>query len=145
MKIILQRVKHARCIIDNHEHAAIKNGLLLLVGFGKEDEDVDLKQVVRKINLLRCFEDDNGKMNLSLSDLDYEVLAISQFTLYGECHKGNRPSFIEALAPTRAQELYHELISEFQNQEIRVKSGVFAANMQIELVNDGPVTLILNF
>lgn len=142
MKIVIQRAKGAKCIIDGKIHSQIDSGLVLLVGLGKDDHDVDLDWYVKKICNMRIFEDDQGKMNLSVCDIGGEILSISQFTLYGNCIKGNRPSFIDALEPELASQKYDEL-NEKLSKIVTTKTGVFAADMKIDFVNDGPVTIIL--
>ncbi len=142
MRVVIQRAKDAKCIIDNKEVGAIDHGLVLLVGFGKDDENVDLDWYVNKICNMRIFEDENNKMNLSVKDVGGEILSISQFTLYANCIKGNRPSFIDALSPDIATALYNEF-NEKINQQVTCKTGEFGADMKIDFVNDGPVTIIL--
>lgn len=143
MKIILQRVKRASVSIDGQLHNAINQGLLLLVGVGPEDGQEDLAYAVRKIANMRIFSDNEGKMNLSVKDVEGEVLSISQFTLFAETKKGNRPAFTGAAKPDLASQLYDDFNS-LLAQEVPVKTGIFGADMQIELVNDGPVTIILD-
>ncbi len=142
MKIVIQRAIDAKCIIDNKVHSQIDKGLVLLVGLSKEDTDVDLDWYVKKVCNMRIFEDEDGKMNLSVLDVGGEILSISQFTLYANCIKGNRPSFIDALSPDIASQKYEEFndkLSEFVN----TKAGVFGADMKIDFVNDGPVTIVI--
>lgn len=143
MKIILQRVKRASVSIDGQLHNAINQGLLLLVGVGPEDGQEDLAYAVRKIANMRIFSDSDGKMNLSVKEVGGEILSISQFTLFAETKKGNRPAFTGAAKPDLASQLYDDFNS-LLSQEVPVKTGVFGADMQIELVNDGPVTIILD-
>ncbi len=142
MKVVIQRVKDACCIIDGKDYSKIEKGLLLLVGFGKDDADVDLDWYVKKVVNMRIFEDENGKMNLSVKDVGGEILSISQFTLYADCIKGNRPSFINALDPSIATALYNQF-NEKLSEAISTKTGIFGADMKIDFVNDGPVTIIL--
>ncbi|MFV0499606.1 MAG: D-aminoacyl-tRNA deacylase [Bacilli bacterium] len=142
MKVVIQRTSNAKCIIDNNEIASIKKGLVLLVGFGEDDENVDLDWYVNKIVNMRIFEDENNKMNLNVKAIGGSILSISQFTLYGNCTKGNRPSFIEALNPDIAKikyEQFNKKLSEFVPTQI----GKFGADMKINFINDGPVTIIL--
>lgn len=142
MKVVIQRVNEAKCIIDNEVYSKIPKGLLLLVGFGKDDCESDLDWYVKKIVNMRIFEDKEGKMNLSVLDIDGEILSISQFTLYGDCIKGNRPSFTNSLNPTDATRLF-DLFNQKLKDEIKTETGVFAADMKLDFVNDGPVTIIL--
>ena len=144
MRILIQRVKQASVTIDDKLKSAIKGGMLILVGIEDADTDEDIEWLCGKIVKLRIFDDDNGVMNLSISDLpDLDILVVSQFTLHASTKKGNRPSFINAQKPDTAKELY-EYFCEVLNKEIPVKTGVFGADMQIENCCDGPVTIILN-
>ena len=131
MKLVIQRVKSASVSIDGRVYNAIQQGLLLLVGVGPEDQQEDLDYAVRKIVNMRIFSDDEGKMNLSVKDIQGEILSVSQFTLFADTKKGNRPAFTGAAKPDMAK-------------EVSVEAGVFGADMQVELVNDGPVTIILD-
>ena len=143
MKIVIQRVKQASVSIDSKLYNQIQQGLLLLVGIAPDDAQEDVAYAVRKITNMRIFSDDEDKMNLSVKDVNGEILSISQFTLYADTKKGNRPAFTGAAKPHLASQLYddfHELLS----REIPVKTGVFAADMQVALVNDGPVTIVLD-
>lgn len=142
MKIVIQRAKHAKCIIDDKVYSEIDNGLMLLVGFSDEDTDVDLDWYVNKVVNMRIFEDENNKLNLSVLDVGGQILSISQFTLYADCIKGNRPSFIKAMNPEMASNLYDEFNNKLSNI-IETKTGVFGAEMHIDFTNDGPVTIIL--
>jgi D-tyrosyl-tRNA(Tyr) deacylase len=145
MRIVLQRVSEASVSIENQLKAAIKNGFLLLVGIEEEDTKEDIEWLCRKIINMRIFGDEEGKMNLSLKDTNGEALIVSQFTLHASTKKGNRPSFIKAAKPDIAIPLYQDFINEFQNQlEKPVKTGEFGADMKVTLVNDGPVTIILD-
>lgn len=143
MKIVLQRVKWASVTIEDELYNAINQGLLLLVGVGPEDGQEDVDYAVRKIANMRIFSDNDGKMNLSVKNVGGEILSISQFTLFAETKKGNRPAFTGAAKPDLASQLYDDFNS-LLAQEVPVKTGVFGADMQIELVNDGPVTIILD-
>ena len=143
MKIIVQRVKQAQVSIEGQIHGQIKQGLLLLVGVGPEDQQEDLEYAVRKLVNMRIFSDDEGKMNLSVKDIQGEILSISQFTLFADTKKGNRPAFIGAANPEMASQLYDDF-NDLLEKEVPVKRGVFAADMAIELINDGPVTIILD-
>ena len=143
MKLVIQRVKSASVSIDGRVYNAIQQGLLLLVGVGPEDQQEDLDYAVRKIVNMRIFSDDEGKMNLSVKDIQGEVLSISQFTLFADTKKGNRPAFTGAAKPDMAESFYQEFNQELA-KEVSVEAGVFGADMQVELVNDGPVTIILD-
>ena len=143
MKLVIQRVKSASVSIDGQVYNAIQQGLLLLVGVGPEDQQEDLDYAVRKIVNMRIFSDDEGKMNLSVKDIQGEILSVSQFTLFADTKKGNRPSFTGAAKPDMAEAFYQEFNQELA-KEVSVEAGVFGADMQVELVNDGPVTIILD-
>ena len=142
MKLVIQRVKSASVSIDGRVYNAIQQGLLLLVGVGPEDQQEDLDYAVRKIVNMRIFSDDEGKMNLSVKDIQGEILSVSQFTLFADTKKGNRPAFTGAAKPDMAEAFYQEFNQELA-KEVSVEAGVFGADMQVELVNDGPVTIIL--
>lgn len=143
MKLVIQRVKSASVFIDGRVYNAIQQGLLLLVGVGPEDQQKDLEYAVRKIVNMRIFSDDEGKMNLSVKDIQGEILSVSQFTLFADTKKGNRPAFTGAAKPDMAEAFYQEFNQELA-KEVSVEAGVFGADMQVELVNDGPVTIILD-
>lgn len=140
MRAFIQRVSEASVSIDGQEHAAIGRGLLILLGVAPEDDESDIAWLSRKIIGMRLFSDDAGKMNLSLSDIGGQALVISQFTLFASTRKGNRPSFIAAADPAHAERCYHGFI-EALAQALDVASGVFAAEMQVALCNDGPVSI----
>ena len=144
MKIIIQRVLNAKCTVDNNVIGCINQGMLLFVGIANEDSKQDLIKVANKIAMLRKFEDDNNKMNYSLKDIKGQVLSISQFTLFAQCKKGNRPSFSSAGDFDYASKMYDEFNQYLKELGIDVKVGKFAADMKIELVNDGPVTIIID-
>ncbi len=144
MRAIIQRVNFASVEVDKKEVSRINKGLLLFVGFGKEDTDVDLKYIFKKVLNLRIFEDQNFKMNLSVLDKGYEILIVSQFTLYGDCRKGNRPSFDNSLSSIEAKRKYEEFLELFYDNHIVVKTGKFQADMKVLLENDGPVTIQLD-
>lgn len=143
MKIVIQRVLQASVKIEEVLHAEIGKGLLLLVGFGPEDGPEDVQYAVRKITNMRIFADEHQKMNRSIQDIQGEILSVSQFTLFADTKKGNRPAFTGAATPSLAKERYEEF-----NQALRafvpVKTGVFAADMAVSLINDGPVTILLD-
>ena len=143
MKIIVQRVKQAQVSIEGQVYSQIKQGLLLLVGVGPEDQAEDLDYAVRKLVNMRIFSDAEGKMNLSVKDIKGEILSISQFTLFADTKKGNRPAFTGAAKPDMAEAFYQDLNRELA-KEVLVETGIFGADMQVELINDGPVTIILD-
>ena len=143
MKIIIQRVKKAHVSIEGQVYGQIQQGLLLLVGVGPEDQKEDLDYAVRKLVNMRIFSDTEGKMNLSVKDIQGEILSISQFTLFADTKKGNRPAFTGAAKPDVAEAFYQDFNRELA-KEVPVKTGIFGADMQVELVNDGPVTIILD-
>ena len=144
MRVVIQRCKHASCTVDGQVVSSIQKGFLCLVGFEENDTIDEVNLLVRKTCGLRIFEDENNKMNRSLKDVYGEILAISQFTLYADCKHGNRPSFTKAMAYEKANELYLEYCKQIQANGINVYLGVFGADMKIELINDGPVTIILD-
>lgn len=143
MKVVIQRVKKAQVVIDEELVGDIKQGLLLLVGVGPDDEQEDLDYAVRKITNMRIFSDDMGKMNLSVQDVKGSILSVSQFTLFADTKKGNRPAFTGAAKPDKAEQLYN-VFNEALAQCVPVETGVFGADMNVSLVNDGPVTIILD-
>lgn len=144
MRIVVQRVKHATVIVDGSVTGEIKNGLLLLVGIHEDDTNREVDWCCRKIPKLRIFEDDEGKMNRSVKDVDGGILVVSQFTLYGNAKKGTRPSFIEAARPEKAESLYNYMIEKLKKESgLKIESGEFGAMMDVDLINSGPVTLIL--
>ena len=143
MKFVIQRVNEASVTIQGETAGQIKKGFLVLIGVGREDTKETADKYVKKMLGLRIFEDENGKTNLSLKDVDGELLLVSQFTLYADCKKGNRPSFIEAGDPGKAEELYEYIIEQCRKEVPVVETGVFGAEMQVSLVNDGPFTIVL--
>ena len=143
MKIVLQRSKQAYVKVDGKEVGAIDKGLVLLVGVTHDDTKEAAKFLADKIVNLRIFEDEDGKMNHSLLDVGGDILSVSQFTLYGDCQKGRRPNFMAAAKPDYAEELYHFFNEALKEKGVKVETGVFGAMMDVSLVNDGPVTLIL--
>ena len=144
MRAVIQRVDEARVTVDGNVVGKISKGLLVFLGIATDDGEDDLAFLKKKILNLRIFPDAEGKMNLSLVDTGSAVLLVSQFTLYGDCRKGNRPSFIRAAEPDRARALYQELLRQLRAENIRVESGEFQAMMKVDLVNDGPVTLTVD-
>ncbi len=144
MKAVIQRVKSAQVCVDGRVTGKIGKGLLVLLGVGKGDGESDLSFLTSKIPELRIFEDASGKFNRSLREIGGEMLVVSQFTLYGDCRKGRRPSFTDAEDPTRAKNLYERFISKLKEQGIPVQTGEFQAKMEVHLINDGPVTLLLD-
>lgn len=141
---LIQRVKKASVTIDNELFSSISAGILVLYGVEKGDEKEKAEKIADKISKLRIFEDENGKMNKSIKDISGEVLVVSQFTLAGNCAKGTRPSFDRAELPEKANEMYEYFIKQLKDKGLPVKTGVFGAMMDVELINDGPVTFILN-
>ncbi|MCL7746939.1 D-aminoacyl-tRNA deacylase [Halalkalibacter alkaliphilus] len=143
MKVVLQRTKKSSVSVNGETVGQIESGLTLLVGITHEDKSEDVTYVADKIINLRIFEDADGKMNLSLLDVKGQILSISQFTLYGDCKKGRRPNFMNAAKPDLAKELYDQFNDELRSKGIDVQTGEFGAMMEVSLVNDGPVTLIV--
>lgn len=143
MKFVIQRVKNAQVDVDNKTVGKIDNGFLVLIGITHTDTKEIADYLVKKLINLRVFEDENGKMNLSLRDINGSLLLVSQFTLYADCSGGNRPSFTEAAKPDYANELYEYIISECKKKVDKVETGIFGADMKVSLLNDGPVTIIL--
>lgn len=144
MKLILQRVTEASVVVDGNSIGAIGQGLLVFVGIGKEDTKEMVEKMYQKMINLRIFADNQGKTNLSLQDVGGQLLIISQFTLYANCKKGNRPSFIEAASPAMAEELYEYLVSLAKREVAIVEHGQFGADMKVSLCNDGPFTIVLD-
>ncbi|HIU52122.1 MAG TPA: D-tyrosyl-tRNA(Tyr) deacylase [Candidatus Merdicola faecigallinarum] len=143
MKLVVQRVKQAEVKVKENSVGKIEKGFLILLGVTHEDAKENVDKLVKKVCGLRVFEDQNGKMNLSIKDIGGELLIVSQFTLYADTKKGNRPSFVKAAAPEKANELYEYFISECKKNGIKVETGEFGAHMEVSLVNDGPVTIII--
>jgi D-tyrosyl-tRNA(Tyr) deacylase len=143
MKVVLQRVKEASVKVDGKEKAATSRGFLLLVGIGKDDTLENAENLAKKISKLRVFEDANGKMNLDIREIKGEALSVPQFTLLADTKKGNRPGFDNAASPTEAEELWKKFNHFLEENHVPVKEGQFGAHMEINLINDGPVTLVL--
>ena len=144
MRAVIQRVQSASVCVDGRMTGKIDRGLLVLVGVGKGDGEKDIAYMVSKLPDLRIFEDASGKFNLSLREAGGGMLVVSQFTLYGDCRKGRRPSFTDAAEPAEAKKLYEQLVFKLQEQGIPVETGEFQAKMEVHLVNDGPVTILLD-
>lgn len=144
MRAVVQRVRSASVTVDGREISRIGSGLAILLGVGKEDEARDINFLAEKIANLRIFEDESGKMNLSILDIKGEALVVSQFTLYGDCRKGRRPGFDKAAPPEIAQTLYNDFVSALIACGVPVQTGQFQAHMLFAIENDGPVTLILD-
>lgn len=143
MKLVIQRVKNAKVDVDNKTVGQIEKGFLVLIGIKVGDTKEQADYLIKKVCNLRVFEDDNGKMNLSLKDVGGKLLIVSQFTLYGNCNDGNRPSFIEAARPEEAIPLYEYFCNECAQKGIEVQKGIFGADMKVQLLNDGPVTIVM--
>ena len=143
MKFVIQRVSKATVIIDEIIYSSINEGILLLVGIEDNDNDSKLIYYTKKIVNMRIFNDSHGKMNCSLLNTKGSILVVSQFTLCADTRKGNRPSYMHAANPDHARSLYHALIQELKNYEINVKKGRFGAHMKLDVINDGPVTILL--
>ena len=143
MRAVVQRVKRSSVKVDEKIIGEIGVGLNVLIGITKGDTDEDIKYIRDKVVNLRIFSDSDDKMNLSLKDVNGEILIISQFTLYGDCRKGRRPSFINALGGEEAIGIYEKVVEAFKEEGIRVETGEFGADMEVEIINDGPVTLLL--
>ena len=144
MRAVIQRVKSASVTVEGEVVSEIREGLLVFLGVAQEDTPADVNYMAGKIANLRIFEDDEGRMNLSILDVGGEALVVSQFTLYGDCRKGRRPSFIAAARPEKADPLYQAFMDEISRLGVPVKAGIFQAMMDVELINDGPVTMMLD-
>lgn len=144
MRAVIQRVSEAKVDINGETEGEINKGLLVLLGIEDEDGEEDIEYLVRKISKMRIFEDDEGKMNLSVQDIDGSILSISQFTLHANTKKGNRPSFIKAAKPDISEPLYRKFNEGLQDAGLPVATGTFGADMQVHLVNDGPVTILID-
>ena len=144
MRAVLQRVKKSRFIVEGRLVGEINKGFNVLLGISKEDTIEDFKYIKDKIINLRVFEDENDKMNLSLLDIKGDILAISQFTLYGDCRKGRRPNFMNAMGGDEAKALYEEFVKMLKESGLKIETGEFGAHMNVEIENDGPVTILLD-
>lgn len=144
MKVLIQRVKHAKVTIEGNVNGKIEHGYLLFVGITHEDDEHIVEKLANKVKDLRLFEDEQGKMNLSITDVGGRILSISQFTLYADCKKGRRPSFTNAAKPDEANRLYEHFNEVLRNLGLHVETGIFGADMKVELYNDGPVTVMLD-
>jgi len=145
MRLVLQRVSSANVAIEGKEVAKISKGLLVLVGIGKDTNEMEMKFLAEKVINLRIFQDDAGKMNLSVLDVKGEILLVSQFTLYADCRKGRRPSYTDAASPDDAKKMYERFVEILKEiYPYRVESGIFQAMMDVNLCNTGPVTIVLN-
>lgn len=143
MKLVVQRVSNASVEVEKNIVGEIEKGLVVLIGISDLDTKETVDYLIKKLVMLRIFSDENDKMNLSLKDINGELLMISQFTLFGDCSKGNRPNFMNAGKPQHANELYEYCIKQSRTLGIKVEHGIFGADMQVNLINDGPVTIIL--
>ena len=142
MRVVVQRSLNSSATIESNVVGEIEQGMVILVGFTHNDSENDIDYIIHKLLHLRIFEDENGQMNKSILDTNGDILCISQFTLYGDCRKGNRPSFIEAMAFEQAKELY-EIFNKRLSEHIHVETGIFGADMKVSITNDGPVTVLL--
>ena len=143
MKLVVQRVKKANVVVNNETIGEIGQGYMVLIGVGPQDTKQTADFLVQKLIKLRIFEDENQKMNLSIKDINGELLIVSQFTLYADTNSGNRPSFANAAKPDKANELYEYFMQKCRKENIVVEHGIFGADMKVELLNDGPVTILL--
>jgi len=144
MRVIIQRVSEARVSVNESVVGEIKHGYMILLGIATNDTEEDLMWTIKKITALRVFNDNEGKMNLNIQQVQGEILVISQFTLYASTKKGNRPSFIRAASPDKAREMYDQFCLELSNNKMKVEKGVFGADMKVKLINDGPVTIYID-
>lgn len=144
MRFLIQRVKHASVTIDGNVTGKIGQGFLVLIGIEQADTKEIADKMIKKLIGLRIFEDENGKTNLNISSVNGEMLLVSQFTLYADCKKGNRPSFIKAGNPDMANALYEYIVSECRRENMNVETGSFGADMKVDLLNDGPFTILLD-
>ena len=144
MRAVIQRVTSSKVSVDNKVIGSINKGFNILIGFSTEDTLQDLNYIKDKVLNLRVFEDNTNKMNLSVLDVEGEILVISQFTLYGDCRKGRRPNFMNAMSPDKAIDLYNEFIKIMKDSKIKIETGEFGADMKVDIQNDGPVTILID-
>lgn len=144
MRAVIQRVRRASVTVDGREKGSIDKGLLVFLGIHQHDGEKELRWMVEKVVNMRLFEDDESKMNRSVTDIDGEILIVSQFTLYGDCRKGRRPGFSDAAPPEKAKLLYEKFIEAIRLKGLATASGTFQAMMEVSLINDGPVTLLVD-
>jgi D-tyrosyl-tRNA(Tyr) deacylase len=145
MKAVIQRVANAQVTVDGETVGKIDKGLLVFLGIGSDDNQADADYLIRKIINLRIFNDTDSKMNLSIKDIDGDILIISQFTLFADTKKGNRPSYIQAAEPIIAKNLYEKFLHDFEKEfDKKIQAGIFGADMKVELLNDGPVTILID-
>ena len=144
MRCVVQRVRESSVAVSNETVGTIGPGLMVLIGVSVDDTDADLKYMTEKVPNLRIFDDENGVMNRSVLDVGGSILAVSQFTLYGDARGGRRPSYIRAARPEEANQMYERLVAAWREKGIHVETGIFRADMQVSLVNDGPVTILLD-
>ena len=144
MRVLLQRVSHASVEVDEQIVGKIDQGFLVFLGIEEDDDQVDIDYLVKKISGMRVFADNEGKMNLDIKQKEGKILCVSQFTLHASTRKGNRPSFIRAASPEKAEELYQNFLKTLREQGLEVESGIFGAHMKVDLLNDGPVTIWLD-
>ena len=144
MRVVVQRVREARVMVGEKMVGEIGQGLLVFAGIGKNDTQSDIDYIVNKVVSLRIFPDEDGKFNRSLKEMEGGILIVSQFTLWGDCRKGRRPSFAKAAAASEAEEIYGKLVERFKSEGLKVATGQFQAMMDVHLINDGPVTLLLD-
>ena len=144
MRCVVQRVKESSVSVNGETVGAIGPGLMVLIGVSTDDTDTDLKYMTDKVPNLRIFDDENGVMNRSVLDVGGSILAVSQFTLYGDARGGRRPSYIRAARPEEANQMYERLVAAWRDKGVHVETGIFRADMQVSLINDGPVTILLD-
>ena len=144
MKVVIQKCLNASVLIENKEKRSIEKGFVILLGIRVDDDEKDIDYIIKKVKNLRIFEDENDKLNLSLNDVSGSILLISQFTLYADTKKGNRPSFVDAMKGEAAEKLYNSFISKLKETNIPFKTGEFGTDMKVSLVNDGPTTIIID-
>lgn len=144
MRAVVQRVSQASVVVEEKTIGKIEKGLLVFLGIGDGDTDTDLKYIADKVMGLRIFSDENDKMNLNVADIGGEILIVSQFTLYGDCRKGRRPNFTSSMEPVKANKMYEDFIKYLNDNGMKTAHGEFGADMKVELLNDGPVTLLLD-